>query len=608
MMRAHGQPRWHHKLSPIVAACLTALLPLWLAQGQSSPLVAPEAPPASPEHPPTTDPQLGRNICAALEAIADGITIDRARSWLPQAEQLRTRRALSAVLDVAVSAHVSPEVQDIAWQTLLVQTGRDDIAHDRDAFTKWIRDGLALTDAAFAQWITAAHATRAVRLAALNEQTEAELARVYHQLYERTPEDQRQDLLVVLIGSPRTTLQATGLDLADREALSARPLSDAVIETTANRLTSPRASVRTAAARLLTRIDASTVVNRVVHALGVETDVQAAAAQLRVLQRHPQVLALPSIVRWLASPSTGASDGAAAALLALQDRTPIPDPARTSIVEALRAMRDEQITADGVSLLYDLAGAKEIKRFLHANRADVVRAACLRLARDSASLTDVLDAARADPSLFDIAITALSNHQPTAEGYQLAKALPSPSEESHSSGLASLASGMYASELLRAAHMEPTLTTRIDLLSAGLTPERLSHLRGTDPGIFARREAVAELLRLRIETQAPRAALDLVESITDPEAALIFESQRVTALVMLNRLDEAVARHQDVTPGLCDAWLEALSQCRHLDHAPHVAARIETLFSTILSDMQRARLDALRTAIPKTEANASSGN
>ena len=548
------------------------------------------------------DPVLQGDICAALEAIGDGVGIEQARSWLPLAERFRDRRTLKAVLRVARSEHVDAAIQNAAWRTLVNQTGRDDLNENRPALGVWVDEMDRLTDAELAQRIADTHAARAVRFAAEREQAEAELARVYRALYERSSEEQRQELLTQLIASPRTVLQTTGFDLADREALSARPLAPGVIEAAGERLSSDRPAVRMAAARLLTRVDASTVVDRVVTALDAETDPDAAAALLRVLQRQPQARAIPTIMRWLSAPQAPAADSAAAALLAQHQRTPIPEPSRAPIIEALRAMDPTRISPDGVALLCELGDTREANPFLRSPRVDVARAAAERLAPQAGALEDLLDAAQAQPALFDIALSALKAHLRTADGYQRAKALPAPSPERRTTALAEWAAGLTAPELLRAAQMESDTTARIDLLSAGVTPTRLADLLGSDPTVFGRREVVSELIRLRLAVGEPRAVLDVIEAIPDPEAASLFEYQRITALVMLNRLDEAAARHTELTPRLCDAWLDALAHCQEFEQGPQIAARIEALFAPTMTNAQRVRFDVMRTELPKAQA------
>lgn len=588
--------QWLRSIPTLCTVLGTLVLATQAARAQAAPEPATAQPETLPRAPTPGD------ICAALEAIADGIGVDQAGAWLPLAQQHRDRRSLRAVLRVAQSEHVDASTRDAAWRTLIDQTGRDDLAGDRAALAAWVSEGDFLTSAELAQRLTEAHAARAARIAAGREQSETELARVYRLLYERSTEEQRQELLVQLIASPRAVLQAAGLDLADREALSARPLSPGVIAASGERLASDRPAVRMAAARLLTRVDGSSVMDQVVAALEVEDDPDAAAALLRVLQRHPQARALPTVMRWLGAPQAHASDGAAAALLALHQRTPIPEPSREPIVGLLHQKDITAISPDGVALLCELGSADEARPFLRAGRVDVARAAAERLALRAGALEDLLDAAMEQPALFDIALGALKTHLRTADGYQRAKALPAPSGERRTAALREWAADLPAPELLRAAQMEQDNTSRVALLSAGVTPARLADLLGTDPSVFGRREIVSELIRLRLAAREARAVLDVIEAIPEPEAASLFEYQRITALVMLNRLDEAASRHAELTPRFCDAWLDALAHSRDLEHGPQIAARVELLFVPTMTDAQRLRFDVLRTELPKAQA------
>ncbi|MBL0926886.1 MAG: hypothetical protein IBJ11_04435 [Phycisphaerales bacterium] len=577
----------------------------------------------SPGPPPAV---LARSLAQALERTPEG-----ARAALLAAlARFHTREAVAPVIAVllepapammampafpGVPARAIDQAQ--ALGTLQRQTGRTDLPADPQGLKAWWESARAMDEAAWTESVLAYSAERAGEAAARAEALARRTVELYRRLHAATPEEARSDLLAELIRDERPELKALGLDLAERALLNARTLSPAVAQAAAAHLSDGQPGLRARVASLLERMDAGAQAQDARAALATTDDPAVAAPLLRLLARHPVRASRAAVLRWLGS-SGEAFAAAVDAALALDRAGWFDDRAERDLVRSrLAELPAELLTPAALSLRVSLGDTAAVRAMLRAPTPSLAAAAADALADDPGSVDTLIEAARAvavnggaaagagngaggsgggasggvgSAGLTAAAIRALARHRLTAQGFAAAAALPGPVTDARRDQMLRYAERLPVDQLLLVASAEADPAARDALLTPALTPERLSGL--TDSRNDPLRDLVVLAARTRLALRNPTGALAVLDGVPAAVSPGVFGPLKVTALVWLNRLDDAAAvGDQAKTPA--SAWLDGLESAVELPHAGSAAARIAEKFGAGLTDGERERLDAL---------------
>jgi len=449
------------------------------------------------------------------------------------------------------------------------------------------------------------------------------LVDVYRQLFLRLPEAERSAFLTELInGGPQSNGSGSGTgsegqpapraplpyqvrelayDLATAEVVSARPLGSALIDAASLGLNDERPTIRTKAAGLLAKLDASAVLDRVHEALRNETHPQAAAAMLSVLARHPSADALPLALVRLDPRSQPriVLHAAIDAILAIHNTNPITETETLArMAEAIGTMNPSDLTPNAVRLLARIGEVEAVRSHLTSERAAICRAAAESLVNDAESMEAILDHARQNPVLFEYAAESVRHHEPNATRFALVAVLPAPTPEKRDEMLAKLAAGLPPAELLRVVSTPMDLTERERLLSSFATATELSRFAELEYRTEDRRLLLESLVRTRLQLKNAAGALRVVEGIPDDARWETLREHEIASLLWLNRIDDAVTCTEHIGhPKGPDVWLSTIEKIETLAHAPTVLLTLAQNYSENLTEQQRERLASLQRRI-----------
>lgn len=526
-------------------------------------------------------------ITKVLEQTSD----DQKPLLLSALASTRSRDAVRILL-----AHTGPDntspTQRAAFDSLTRLTGRHDLPRQHEAWTDWFTAVEWLPEGQWQELLIKNHAAHVRNLERRRASVMGRLIETYRRLVIATTVEARPPLLAALLMDDVPGLRDLGFELVARELAVPRPVGDVVANAAVTLLgyTDPR--VRTSAAQLVNRLAPPDAGPAVAEALSRETNSQAAEALLLAARRWPSPVARAAILDWLEKDESlrPASIEAVAAL----HRTGMleDDTSKTRVLTALRGTDLAKLNGTGFLLVTALGDdwdrAKVAEALTHPE-ASVRRSAAEALAGRAEFLDRLLDAAEKDAQLFELSITAVVEHRPTAAGYRRATILASADKDELRGGLLRIAATLNAADLVSVAKEikdDPAFRAQVlarlgDLSAAPLTD-------AADAGAIA--AGLVLLAQTRIELDRPDAALAAIEAL--PAAGLAdpvrVRAAQIVAMLMLNQLDEANQYESEAS-----VWLEGLQRSMKREHAPALAAAIAEKFAGKLTEDQTALLASL---------------
>jgi hypothetical protein len=537
-------------------------------------------------------------LFAPLAERVSSASADELPSLLRAVGSFRTREAVGLLLAHTEAGKASPAERKAALQSLARLSGRVDIGPDRPAWMAWFsaREHLAEPD-----WLADLVSAMAGRLDTMAAERAALIDRVVstsRRLYLATPAEQQPALLATYLLDPQQDVCELGLELVSRELAGARSLGPVVAEALVKLLGHSDASIRTSSAKLVSQIAPPDAGAAVSAALNVETDANAAAALLAATARWPTPAARGAIIRWIEA-GPPASPFAAEAALQLQRQGMLDDEAdRGRVLEALRSADLDALNGSGLRLLAAIGAKQDLVKIaerLGSEKGSTRQSAADALASRPEFLDRILDSARNDPGLFDIALRAITTHRATAAGFAAAMTLPAPSEQAHRAGLLALAGAMPPSELIGAAGQVSEDAALREAILARLVADAEKASDATQAGAIA--ECMALLAETRLEMGQPDAAIAALDAAPDGllDPARV-SAIRTVALLWLGRIDDAATLNAPAS-----VWLDGLARAIDQPHAAALRDAITTRFANTLTDEQRAQLDTLNKQLAAKE-------
>lgn len=510
----------------------------------------------------------------------------------------RSKEAVRAVLDGPLAAGrpaLPAAVESAAFESLLAQTGLADLDRDPARWRAWWAQAQRLPEGEWRAALLDAQAAHARSLRAERDAGLAQLVELYKRLNALTPEPARSDLLVELVSSASPALRRLGFDLATRDLLNAKVLAPAVMRAVADRLSDPVPALRASAASILQRQHAPELIGRLEAALTLERDPHAASAMLLAASRYPSPALLAPALRWVDA-DPGARGPAVEALLACAGAGLLAGgPEREMAIASLLSGPVSALPVPGLRLLVLLGQDAMVAPELESPERERALAAAEALIDRAGALGPLLEAAQRDGAFEGAALRALAAHDPTAMGYQRGAALSRRAESS--AALTDLARALPPAELLRVATSLGGARELDERLGPVLDAEFFAH----DDAAPQRAQLGALLARARLGLGQPERALEVLERVPPgpggPEAA----AARVTALLCLNRVDEAEAIAS--APAIeSEAWLDGLELSLNRPWASSLRDRIAARFDGRLSPEQAERFSRLSAMVPAPQS------
>lgn len=498
-----------------------------------------------------------------------------------------------------------PAERQAAAAALVRMSGRDDFGDDPGPWAGWLEQARGLSGQQWDDLLAQGVWRNAQRAESDRRALATGLIEGYRRLYlalPASPGDERVRLLVQMLLGPRPELLDLGVEIVSREVASGKTMDRSIVDAAAKLLTSPDPAVRSRAVTLVMQFTPADAAGPVAHALDQETDPGVAAMLLTAAARWPRPACTAAALRWLRA--GGATLAPANDCLdALRAAGYLAGAADQAVVlTQIRAMKPEQMTPPAVRLLATLgenADRERVAAMLDAEQPSL-RLAAADAISDRAEYTDrVLAAAGRDPPLFGVAVRAIRENRPTAEGYRQVAELEAVTPQERRAGLLRVCGVLPVPDLVRIAQ-------RPDV-DAPMREAMLARLAEQGPTIgqaVEDRAALMEGLELLAETRVamkrPDLAVEALDALPpspdglDPEK---LRSLRTVSLLWANQIDRAT--EVGAAP---DAWLDGLERAIGEPHARAILRELRTRFGRALTPAQADRLNRLAARIVQSES------
>jgi len=420
--------------------------------------------------------------------------------------------------------------------------------------------------------------------------------------YTLTDPEQRNALMVTLLGHPRVPVRRLGLDLVEQRVLNAEPLSPEVVGLLGRMVTDPAAPLRPLAIRRLALIDGASAASLVGPLLADATDAELEAAILAVLGQSAVASAAPALVeRFIREVRP---KGTTAALLVSAAAGHLDAEQMSAISQRLAAQGAENLTGAEAELLAwcpDPAVAEVLAAILRPVEGGAERrAAAARGLAASGRHREVLLAHASDPSVYPHALAA-AGRQGGLEALRLILTWPVLDAARLGEEVGQILTALPAADWLEAdnvvsAHEAIDVPRRVNSLSRVLTLPQPNN--GSESAISAaqRRQMCLRLVELNWRRADPEAMLTALQAAPPGEGDANQEARwRNIALIALERFDSA-----DASRG--GDWVDALDlvlrqRNADIERATRIAEAIQTGRTAALSDADRQRFEALMTRL-----------
>ncbi len=541
-------------------------------------------------------PTAPSELLPVLERLAERAGPASAPAVFRAIASLRSREAAAVLLRYADVRHPA-ETRGAAFDGLARLSGRADLGQSFGAWRDWFT---AVPEARWRGEILAGVARRADALASEVRAASGRINDALRRLYLATPPEERSGLLTVMLLDESPDTRTLAFELASRELSSSRRLDAEVGEVAMGLLTHADPGVRANAAALVNRLNPPQAEARVLAALERETDPQAASAMILAAARRPSAPGIDAVFRWLEK--RGAAFGAAAdATWSLLRSGQLSRPEYAArVLRALRGTPDDQLTPACCAILGAIGGEEgreRLTRLLETAAAAIRASAAQALALDPESLDAILRAAAEEPQVFGGAAQSVMMHRPTAAAFRAAAALPAPTPDVQRRALLSIAGQLPATDLLEIAREAgDDMALRESYLTLLASPNRILAESADPDNLGAIAEGVILLARTRLELDRPdaaAAALDALPGLTDLVDHLRVSRLRATAMLCLNRVEEAAAL--GAPPGV---WIDALERSVNKPFARSLADQIRERFGDQLDEGESERLDRIAELLP----------
>jgi hypothetical protein len=521
---------------------------------------------------------------------------DDAASIVRDAIAYAQSREVVGVIMRRVAESESDRVDPETAGTLRSLTGRSWDVSERERWLSWWEVAEFLPEGAWRREIAGAFAARDARQTAEAERRLARLRDVYSRLHRATPAGERQALLVELITDPTTPLALLGFELGERELLNARGLGAEIADAARSRLRSETPVLREGAASLLRSMGDAASASIAVGALAEERDPSARLALLRLAALDPTERGA-AIAAGLLDGTPVMSRAAADYLAAAAAKNALVDGAlRERVAQAALSTRPELIGPAHVALLDALrqpAATARIRALLEAEDPQVRLAAGRALASREEEIDRVIHAAEQQPDLAPVAVDAIVQHRPTADGLILAKRLAGVAEGDASDDLTRRVARRADFNALGAILNVSTPSERRVCLD--VVVERAASLNRDEitPVVAG---LVLDAAAIRIDDARPEEAIAAIEALPEEVSLDEATARRRWALLIESRARLSSLEGAGVR-GPIDAWLDALESVLRAgaeEAARRVALAIEQELAERLSDDQADRFETLR--------------
>jgi len=368
-----------------------------------------------------------------------------------------------------------------------------------------------------------------------------EIIELYRRLHIELDDAGRSGLIVELFHDPRVAVRRLGFELTDRDLSSNTVLSARVSEAAAGMLKDPNPEIRSKAARLITRLVPPDAMIVLTEALARETDPQAAEPMLVGIARWPSPEAVDPVLRWFLR-DDGAFTAASSAAWSIEQGgfwdSQVHHP---QLLDRLRGVDSGMLHEAGMKMLARIGDASDLRMLLSLVLGDDQNQqqwAANALVETPRAVELLVQAAEENDRLFQAASDSLIRHRATPEGLRRLVSLPFGDEKARTDVLVKMGNEIENDRLAEAVRL------------AGLDAEQsvllLNRLLGGNVEITARvGKGITLLAQIELDELRPNRAFEAAISLDgaplDPTEQTKIQAIKVVALILLGKLDEAMA-------------------------------------------------------------------
>ncbi|MFK7758484.1 MAG: hypothetical protein AB8C13_00900 [Phycisphaerales bacterium] len=380
------------------------------------------------------------------------------------------------------------------------------------------------------------------------------------------PPETRSELIIELLNDPRERVCLLGFELASRDLSSGGTLSAKAADATVELMGNPLPSIRTGAARLITRLalpDAMPLINT---ALESEQNATVAQALLRGVERWPSPESRDAVLRWYQPSTTNSTPSrtdtqiaAASAAWSIADLdlwdTELHAPA---LQEVYRAIDDHDLTDADLKLIASTGASSDIDRLINlmenpSNPNTLGAAEALVIS--PRAVDQLINQATRLSEYTPAAAQAIELHRLNPAGVLKLASLNWKNEQDRTTALIQTCSKLAQPQLADAVRIMRTEGTITDSLSIQL----LDRLVAGSQSVSARSApGVVLLAQLELNNERPDRALEILsllpESGIQPDSAFKAKITKATAHIVLSEFDQATLIDSDLS-----IWINALA-------------------------------------------------
>jgi len=525
---------------------------------------------------------------------------DEAQLVLPALGSYRTRDSVR-ILGHYLDGSVDQPLRTVAMQTLARLSAQDDFATDLDRSRGFVTEVEAMSESQWRARLIEALTAKQERTETRRQEAVQQLVAALRKLHLATASENRPTLLADLLMDNTPEVRSLGFELVARELSVSGRIDGPVGEAALKLLQSSDARVRSSAAVVVRQLAPDGAAEAIAKALIRESNPIAAADLLLAAARWPSAEIVAPVIQWISRPG-GHAEAAAEAAWWLFRAGELHSDAADAVLAAVRSTSSESLTPAAISLQSALGDDEDRARLvplLQSESGSVRQAVGEALLWYPEYTPDLLEGAKSDPDLFDIACRAVLVSEPSEAGVRRLLALPKPSPEVAVPSLLRTADGLTAPELLDISRIVDDAALRRGLLALLVAPRRVMSERADPDRLRAICEGVLDLAELELAASQPEAALaaldnaaEFEEQIDDSRVAAL----RSTSLVALGHIDLAANIQAP-----CAAWLRGLELASGSESATRIVETMEARFGSSMSPEEKAAFEKLKREIAAAE-------
>ena len=430
-----------------------------------------------------------------------------------------------------------------------------------------------------------------------------EIVQLYRRLHVEMDQSARSQLIVELLNDPREPVCILGFDLASRDLSSGATLSADAANAAVSLLNNPLPSIRSAAARLITRLALPDAMTLITQALSTEQDPTVAQALLAGIERWPNPEARDDVLHWYQS--TGQIRIAAAnAAWGLADLNLWNPDTHTPILRSVyQSLTDADLTNADMRLIATTGTTNDINRLIalarnpnYPQQANAANA----LTHTPRGVDPLIDLAQNNPAFTSSAAQAIEKHRLNPNGIRQLAALPWTDSQNKINALTNACARLDQDQLADAIGLARANNSIDDNLSIALLTPLIA-----SPELLTPRSApgIVLLAELELNNQRPDRTIQILSLLInhplDPASTLRATKAKTTAHILLKEYDQAATL--DLT---ADTWLTALSMTNEKTTKRDIANQILTRSIKLTQD-QQTHIQSLTQPQPPKESKKS---